>query len=513
MSADAWFPRFSPDGSRIACGSAVVTICRADGSEPVVVGPGTSPKWLSNDRVIYTRQPDGALCHWPSGAVLDRDGFNDVDACDGRWAGWHAGRDEVVTSWGLRLPGCRMPRLSATGLAYVQPIPGDLWRIVAPDGRVVTEGAIRDLRAHRWGALVWAQHVGGRWETWGWQPGQAAPQRLHVAQGHEYWPVPCEWGDGEPWVMTHTETALWLRPWGSSSGHIVHVGVTDFPDAIWTPQGWRVAWSERGHLRTAHIPHDRPMTVFRETPAPEPPKEPEPERPKEPAPVSYTSIAPNMLHVVEAIHRERPGLIHRPHDFTAAVAARLHALDPKWGLNGKRGNIADTSEDCVAYRAPASPAGGVEIYDIIAQANSPQAAPAWIDQTWVTVANGTIGAWVQPPSATTPTPEPRPPSQPPPTVTCRALSLDEVRAAVRQEMALVLERVAHTDGVVTGLIDAVRSVQEQLANAATRREELCDLTAERIEATTTAREVSVSGRVSFTGTTTLRGTVGQPATE
>ena len=88
---------------------------------------------------------------------------------------------------------------------------------------------------------------------------------------------------------------------------------------------------------------------------------------------------------------------------------------------------------------------------------------------------------------------------------------DEVRAAVRQEMALVLERVAHTDGVVTGLIDAVRSVQEQLAQAAIRREELCDLTAERIQATTTvARPVTVSGRVSITGTTTLRGTVGEP---
>lgn len=502
---DAWFLRFSPDGTRLACGSQVISICRADGSDPVVVGPGTSPKWLSNDEVVYTRQPDGALMHWPSGRVLDAAGFNDLDACEGRWAGWHAGRDEIVTSRGIILPKCRMPRLSATGLAYVQPTPGDLWRIVAPDGRVVTEGAIRDLRAHRWGALVWAQHVSGRWETWGWQPGQAAPQRLHVAQGHEYWPVPLLDAGGEPWVLTHTETALWLRPWGSSTGHIVHVGVTDFPDAIWTPQGWRVAWSERGHLRTAHIPHDRPKVTFRETPptlpvpAPEPPKEPEPERP----------VDMSMLETLRALRAGYGSTMTDDQCVELINAAAWQHRSEGYGLSrkesGTRGRRYDGQECChdVLMLRDGT------YWDCLSGAGA-ASTPVW-GQPSGTITDPARG-WIAPiaPQATTPAPlpEPRPPSQPPPTVTCKALSADEVRALVRAEMLVVLERVAHTAGVVQEIASALGEIRRELGAAAQRREELADLTAQRVEAhAISERPISLSGRAGVLGAVTLKGSL------
>ncbi|HMN09323.1 MAG TPA: hypothetical protein PKC83_11105 [Gemmatimonadaceae bacterium] len=503
MNADAWFIRFSPDGSRLAFGSAVVTICRADGSDPQVIGPGTSPKWLSAHELVYTRQPDGALMHWPSGKVLDAAGFNDVDALEGQWAGWHAGRDEIVTSWGLRLPGCRMPRLTMFGVVYAQPAPGDQWRVVDEAGNVLVEGPVMNLRTAPDGLVTWMQHVGGRWEVWGSARGKV--QRLHVAAGHEYWPVPLSDAGGYPWVLTHTETALWLRPWGSSTGHIVHVGTTDFPDACWTPQGWRVAWSERGHLRTAHIPHDRPMTVFRETPAvptPEPPKEPE--RP----------VDMSMLDTLNALRAAYGPTLTDDQCVELLNAAAWQHRAEGYGLSkktsGTRGRRHDGQECChdVLMLRDGT------YWDCLSGAGA-ASTPVW-GQPSGTITDPARG-WVAPIAPTqgevpspVPVPPPVVPTPTPPTVTCRALSGDEVRAAVRQEMALVLERVAHTDGVVTGLIDAVRSVQEQLATAAIRREELADLTAQRIQATTTARPVTVSGRVSITGTTTLRGTVGEP---
>jgi hypothetical protein len=157
----------------------------------------------------------------------------------------------------------------------------------------------------------------------------------------------------------------------------------------------------------------------------------------------YRSVAPSMFHEVERLHEEQPRLIYSPHAFTREIARRLHAIDARWGDNGKRGNANDLSEDCVAFKAPGSPAGGVEIYDIIAGANSPSASPAWIDQTQVTADKGTVGVWVRPQGAVTPvpTPVPAPSPQPTPTPTpapsCRfaALDLEAVRAIVRDELA------------------------------------------------------------------------------
>lgn len=122
--------------------------------------------------------------------------------------------------------------------------------------------------------------------------------------------------------------------------------------------------------------------------------------------MSYQSTAPNMLAVVEECARRYPrefGDCHYPErgdrawDFIKLLAATLHEhFDTRWGLNGKRGNVRDWSMDALSYRAPASPAGGVEIYDVVLGAGANN-RPAWIDQTMATVREGTIGAWVRPP--------------------------------------------------------------------------------------------------------------------
>lgn len=152
--------------------------------------------------------------------------------------------------------------------------------------------------------------------------------------------------------------------------------------------------------------------------------------------------APNRIDIIEAVHRDHPGLIHRPHDFTAIACAALHAVDPRFGLNGKRGNPHDTSEDCCAYLDDTSLLVGsdgrrIRIIDFIGAANSKDAHPAWIDQTQATIANGTTGVWVQPdrvePGPVVPTPTPPPQPQPAPPSTDLS--------AVKAQLASLLEIV------------------------------------------------------------------------
>jgi hypothetical protein len=122
--------------------------------------------------------------------------------------------------------------------------------------------------------------------------------------------------------------------------------------------------------------------------------------------MSYTPIAPNCRTIVERLANEFPqefkdchrfNLGERAYAFVKRVAWTLHStVDVRFGLNGKRGNTRDLSADAVSFRNPASPAGGVEVYDFVARAGASDASPAWIDQTHATVSAGTVGAFVQP---------------------------------------------------------------------------------------------------------------------
>lgn len=163
--------------------------------------------------------------------------------------------------------------------------------------------------------------------------------------------------------------------------------------------------------------------------------------------VTSREYAPNMLPVVQRVAALCPGLILRDHEFTDAVATVLNggALLPAvrgemslmvegnrdWGRNGKRGNASDPSHDAIFFRTGASPFGGAVI-DIIGSAGSPDASPAWIDQTDPTIAAGTTGVWVAP-SGVLPqclssgsTPPPGGGSTPPPPTSTPAVDLRPV---------------------------------------------------------------------------------------
>lgn len=109
--------------------------------------------------------------------------------------------------------------------------------------------------------------------------------------------------------------------------------------------------------------------------------------------------------VIERLARERPDLLHsscREHGgnnrFMFEAVRRLRAIDNRYGLNWKRGNVGDLSQDIVTYNASSlsdegatSPA--IYIVDIIGGHCGPNPSAAWIDQTRPTRDAGTVGIW------------------------------------------------------------------------------------------------------------------------
>lgn len=133
--------------------------------------------------------------------------------------------------------------------------------------------------------------------------------------------------------------------------------------------------------------------------------------------MSYQPIAPNRRAVVEQAADEFPLEFREAHrdgvppgrreGFIKIVARRLFESDARFGLNGTRGT-STLSQDAVTFKAAASPAGGVEIIDVIRAAGSDEAAPAWNDVTQETADRGHIGMFITPPALVTPPPPPPP---------------------------------------------------------------------------------------------------------
>jgi hypothetical protein len=82
--------------------------------------------------------------------------------------------------------------------------------------------------------------------------------------------------------------------------------------------------------------------------------------------------------------------------FMFRVLQTLRQQDSRWGLNWKRGNRGDLSQDVVTYHFGAGPdedSTDVYIIDMIGGHCGNRAYPTWIDQTQNTRDAGTIGRW------------------------------------------------------------------------------------------------------------------------
>ena len=85
-------------------------------------------------------------------------------------------------------------------------------------------------------------------------------------------------------------------------------------------------------------------------------------------------------------------------DFVRIVTSALHLKDDNVGLNGKRGNPADLSDDALNILDPDGPGTTPDgdhcwVVDFIASAGAPNASITWNP---IPDAEGSTGAWVQP---------------------------------------------------------------------------------------------------------------------
>lgn len=103
---------------------------------------------------------------------------------------------------------------------------------------------------------------------------------------------------------------------------------------------------------------------------------------------------PNGRPTLEATASDHPDWLRNScvtmggnNDFLFEVVRRLRRMDPRWGLNWKRGRVGDMSQDVVSYYfGPGAPVEGsleVYIFDVIAGHCGPTPGTTWIDQTGV----------------------------------------------------------------------------------------------------------------------------------
>lgn len=189
--------------------------------------------------------------------------------------------------------------------------------------------------------------------------------------------------------------------------------------------------------------------------------------------------APVYLNVVERVHRENPGLIHTHLAFCYECVRELNKLgDGVWGVNGKRGNRNDISNDCVTRLNPSVP-WGCSIVDIIGSADTPNPSPAWIDQTRKTFELGTVGLFIPVEGSTIPNPPVvKPPVVAPPAITREDLlrfqdSIDNLvnlvatlvdRPDINQD-AIFNHVTSQAQGVLTGVTSEADRVIEAIGKS------------------------------------------------
>jgi hypothetical protein len=156
----------------------------------------------------------------------------------------------------------------------------------------------------------------------------------------------------------------------------------------------------RGRAGDLVGPFSEIITITVGAPAP-PPSAPPPagNRTPDPAPGTILPLPAYGATVVNQIAATYPGALRNScgnNEWLLRLVYALRQIDTRWGLNWKRGNVGDMSQDVVTYNfGPGADEGTTNVYiiDVIFSHCGSNPGPNWHDVTGATRAAGAIGRW------------------------------------------------------------------------------------------------------------------------
>jgi hypothetical protein len=159
----------------------------------------------------------------------------------------------------------------------------------------------------------------------------------------------------------------------------------------------------------------------------------------------------------------------RTEDYIRLLAAELYAIDPRVGLNGKRGNPDDISDDALCVKAPGKSLDvrtgeSVTVIDVIAGAGGPDPRPSW-GEVWDPNQVPTKATWVQPAAVVVPSEPPVTPPPPPPPTPSLPPELVARLDTIQRALTFVIDQIA------TGRNDSLQ-IHSQLGTLNQRQDAL-----------------------------------------
>lgn len=213
--------------------------------------------------------------------------------------------------------------------------------------------------------------------------------------------------------------------------------------------------------------------------------------------------APDRRDVVQAVSDADPARFACAHvesrpcklDWIQAVAAELHKIDQRWGLNGKRGNPADISMDVVTFRVGPTDRH-VEAFDVCGGCGGGNPSVTWNNITnYATMGQPGTAIWVAPVVS-----EPGPIDPPPPA------PVVDLRPVLDAIAALVV-KVDAVAGLTLAARDAALDAKSEAEQAKTNASDVKHLALPEIKALIEAfraQQYEIDGRVPFGS---VRGTI------
>jgi len=214
--------------------------------------------------------------------------------------------------------------------------------------------------------------------------------------------------------------------------------------------------------------------------------------------------APDRRDVVQAVSDADPARFACAHvesrpcklDWIQAVAAALHRIDQRWGLNGKRGNPADISMDVVTFRVGPTDRH-VEAFDVCGGCGGGNPSVTWNNITnYATMGQPGTAIWVAPVVGSDPPPPP--PVDPPPTVNLQP---------VLDALAALTVKVDAVAGVAVAARDAALDAKSEAEQAKVNASDVQHITLPEIRALIEAfrqQQYEIDGKVPFGS---VRGTI------